>query len=183
MTNNQWKNLTQWLRGTMDHVPEVTQQIQVPFTPLDYDKLQSHITFTRWWILVLFPLPLLFCGLVGSSFNSSPAWGFFFGTLVAVAISLFIYWLSTLSCRPLEADLKNGHKDIYWGQVYRVSTRRYSKSYTKYFLHLSPSVVFEIEASEHYGLELGQKVEVHVAPLSHHVLKLTLKPEVANLRK
>jgi hypothetical protein len=42
---------------------------------------------------------------------------------------------------------------------------------------LSPSVVFEIEASEQYGLELGRKIEVHVAPLSELVLELKLQPE------
>jgi hypothetical protein len=77
----------------------------------------------------------------------------------------------------LEKDLPQGIKAVYWGQVYewrRTSSRNTPK---KYFLHLSPSLMFEVTREFYKRFKLGQKVEVHVAPLSRLVLVLELRPE------
>jgi hypothetical protein len=48
LINNQWKNLTQWLRGTMDHVPEVVPQGQLPLTLADERLLKRRISRLKW---------------------------------------------------------------------------------------------------------------------------------------
>jgi hypothetical protein len=173
LTNNQWKNLTQWLRGTMDHVPEVVPQGQLPLTLADEKRLRARISHLKWKFGAKLLLFLFAGGLFG--WLQHEVWGDFPGGLLVPLIFILNSLIQGLDWHWLEKDLGGSLKVVYWGQVYR--WRGPSKNYQKFYLYLTPSTYCEVQREQYKRYKLGQKVEVHVAPLSRLVLVLELRPE------
>jgi hypothetical protein len=157
---NQLKTLSSWFKDTMDCVPKVTSQRRVPFTTADRERLKRLIASAKWQAWMLFPLFAVVASLIG--WNVNGLGGIFFGILLGMALGYVAYFLSNGNWYPLEDDLNNGCKTIFWGQVYGLS-KPFSKN-SQYYLDLSPNLRLEVTWDDYSQLNLGQKVELHVAP-------------------
>jgi hypothetical protein len=158
--------------GTMDHVPELMQEKHVPLTLADRAVLDQRLKTEERRLVGVALLAGLLYGWFGWVTNEW--WGVFISLWLVAFIAAVAHSVLDIGA-SFKQDLAQGEKTVLKGQVYQTS-RTYGRSPTFYF-HLSPKIRLETSEEWYYRLELGQKVEVHVAPLSRLVLELKLRPE------
>jgi hypothetical protein len=165
-------NLLDMANNKMSYVPELTKERHVPLTLADRAVLDGYLKIEKWRFVGLALFFGLFCSWAGWQINEW--WGLFICISLVTLLALGAHSVLDIGV-SLKKDIEKGEKTICLGQVYQTS-RTYSKS-PIFYLHLSPKIRLEITQEWYNRLELGQKVEVHVAPLSRLVLELKLRLE------